>query len=33
VLGEEGVGKVQTLHFLNYKRRIEERLNRALREQ
>ncbi len=30
VLGEEGVGKVQTLHFLNYKRRIEDRLNRSM---
>ena len=33
VLGEEAVGKVQTVHFLQYKRRIEEQLNRAMLEQ
>lgn len=32
VLGEAGVSKVQTIHFLNYKRRIETELNRVLRE-
>ena len=30
VVGEENVGKMQTIHFLNYKRRIEEQLNRAM---
>lgn len=30
VLGEQGVNKVQTIHFLNYKRRIENELNRVL---
>ena len=30
VLGEEGVLKVQTGHFLSYKRRIENELNRAM---
>lgn len=30
VVGEENVGKLQTLHFLNYKRRIEAQLNRTM---
>jgi adenylate cyclase class 1 len=30
VLGEEGVGRIQTIHFLNYKHRIEEKLNQSL---
>lgn len=33
VLGEQGVNKVQTIHFLNYKRRIENELNRVLLEE
>jgi adenylate cyclase class 1 len=33
VLGEQGVNKVQTVHFLNYKRRIENELNRVLMEE
>ncbi|GAB4299858.1 MAG: class I adenylate cyclase [Thiohalomonadaceae bacterium] len=33
VLGEQGVSKVQTVHFLNYKRRIENELNRVLLEE
>lgn len=33
VLGEAGVSKVQTIHFLSYKRRIEEELNRVLQEE
>lgn len=32
VLGEAGVNKVQTIHFLNYKRRIETELNQVLQE-
>ena len=30
LLGTDNTGNVQTVHFLNYKRRIEDRLNRAL---
>jgi adenylate cyclase class 1 len=30
VVGEENVGKMQTTHFLNYKRRIEDQLNRSM---
>lgn len=30
VVGEENVGKMQTSHFLNYKRRIEDQLNRSM---
>ncbi len=30
LLGADNTGNVQTVHFLNYKRRIEDRLNRAL---
>ncbi len=30
VVGEANVGKLQTLHFLNYKRRIEAQLNRTI---
>lgn len=33
VLGEQGVNKVQTSHFLSYKRRIENELNRVLIEE
>jgi len=33
VLGEQGVSKVQTIHFLSYKRRIENELNRVLLEE
>ena len=32
ILGEEGINKVQTIHFLDYKRRIEKRLNDSLSE-
>ncbi len=32
VLGDAGVDKVQTIHFLNYKKRIEDQLNRVLQE-
>ena len=31
VVGEENVGKMQSIYFLNYKRRIEEQLNRAVK--
>lgn len=31
VVGEENVGKMQTSHFLNYKRRIEDQLNRSMK--
>ena len=31
VVGEENVSKMQTIHFLNYKRRIEEQLNRSMK--
>jgi adenylate cyclase class 1 len=31
VLGEEGVGRIQTIHFLSYKHRIEEKLNQSLK--
>jgi len=30
VLGEEGVERIQTIHFLSYKHRIEEKLNQAM---
>ncbi len=30
VIGEEALGRVQTIHFLNYKRSIEEQFNRAM---
>jgi len=30
VIGEEALGRVQTTHFLNYKRSIEEQFNRAM---
>lgn len=33
VLGEQGANKVQTTHFLSYKRRIENELNRVLLEE
>lgn len=32
VLGEDGVNKVQTIHFLNYKRRIETELTRIVHQ-
>ena len=32
VVGEENVGKMQTSHFLNYKQRIEDQLNRSMKE-
>lgn len=32
VVGEENVNKMQSIHFLNYKRRIEERLNSSMRK-
>lgn len=32
LLGDKGIGRVQTLHFLNYKKRIEERLNQSMAE-
>ena len=31
VMGEENVGKMQTSHFLNYKQRIEDQLNRSMK--
>lgn len=30
VLGEENLGKLQTVHYLGYKRRIEEQINRSM---
>lgn len=32
VVGEENVNKMQTTHFLNYKRRIEDQLNRSMQD-
>ncbi len=33
ILGENGAGRVQTVHFLTYKQRIEEQLNKTLQAQ
>jgi adenylate cyclase class 1 len=32
VVGEENVSKMQTIHFLNYKRRIEDQINRSMND-